>query len=433
MASTAVGGADGDTSVAYTDPELRPDLPCTDLHYLRAADPALDKRCSEIQINAAAMAVERIQRDDVAYVEEFRKLRVLVTGSAGYIGAALCMALKGLGSKVVGMDIRAGATVDIEADVADPVAVQAAVAGCDAVLHTAALHAPHAAHHSERRFMRTNVIGTQNILDAVAATGACLVHTSTTSLTITKRVKSLEAAGSLVWIDEMAQSPVPSSAENSHGPLDAPRNKYGRTKLSAERCCVAAAVEKNLPVIVLRISRCFPEDVLPSSASMETAALSTPNLKANELLGRRVALVDVLDGHLRALSRCRDSTVRGMVLTLSAPWPWSRAETPTTATDVLKFVHRERPELSKLYSELGWSLLPFGRVYDSSQAMKVLGWHPAVTFDTMLTVLLGASAAAASDTTVAAKGGEVSPVQQQQMSASSYKRNLDASDFKTGT
>ena len=54
-----------------------------------------------------------------------------------------------------------GGTVDVEADVADAAAVRSAAAGCDGVLHTAARHAPHAAHFHEREFVATNVTGTQ--------------------------------------------------------------------------------------------------------------------------------------------------------------------------------------------------------------------------------------------------------------------------------
>ena len=60
-----------------------------------------------------------------------------------------------------------------------------------------------------------------------------------------------------------------------------------------------AAAAAGLPCVIVRIARCFPEDALPDSVTPAAAALSTANLKANELLGRRVALVDVVTGHLK--------------------------------------------------------------------------------------------------------------------------------------
>ena len=374
------------------DPELRLDCSRMDLHSLRAGDPELDGFSAHIQSAAASAAVAWLKRDDAARVATLTGQRVLVTGSAGYLGATLCRTIAGLGAEAVGLDVVPGETVSVVADVADAEAVRGAMAGCDAVLHTAAMHAPHATHHHESEYIATNITGTQNILDTAACAkpgGIPVVHTSTTSLTITKRVKRCEQAGELVWLDETAQPPVPPSETDD--PLDAPRNKYGRSKLEAERRCVAAA-KAGLPCVVVRISRCFPEDVIPDSVTAAAAALTTPNLKANELLGRRLALVDVITGHLRALTRARDELVSGKVVTLSAPFPFTRAETPTTSTAFLSFLLERRPGLSDLYSRLGW-LLPkdLGRVYDSSLAVELLEWQPAVTFDILVAVLQGSA------------------------------------------
>ena len=91
-----------------------------------------------------------------------------------------------------------------------------------------ARHAPHAAHFHAREFVAANVTGTQNVLDAaVAAGGIPVVYSSTTSLTITNRVKSAEAAGHLVWLDETSQPPVP--ATDTDDPTDAPRQGWEDT------------------------------------------------------------------------------------------------------------------------------------------------------------------------------------------------------------
>lgn len=368
------------------DSELRLDRAPTDLHSLRAADPQLDAVAAHVQLSAAAGAVASLQREDSVQAGTLRRQRILVTGSAGYLGATLYVALGRLGADVVGLDVVAGGTVDIVADVVDADAVRAAMAGCDGVMHTAARHAPHATHYHKSEFIATNVTGTQHVLDAAVAVGGIpVVYTSTTSLTITDRVKRAEAAGALVWLDASAQPPVPASDEDD--PADAPRNKYGRSKLEGERRCVIAAAA-GLPVVIVRISRCFPEDVLADSDTAAAAALSTPNLKANELLGRRLALVDAVEGHLRALTRCRLPTVRGKVFTLSAPWPFPRADTPTEAAALLSYLQHERPQLGPLYAQLGWSLpADVGRVYDSSFAVEVLEWRPRVTFDRLLLAL----------------------------------------------
>jgi nucleoside-diphosphate-sugar epimerase len=372
------------------DPELQLDKARMDLHSLRGADAALDELSERIQHEAASAAVASLQRDDAAHAHALAGQRIMVTGSAGYLGATLCRALAGLGAEAVGLDVVAGETVSVVANVADAEAVRGAMEGCDGVLHTAAMHAPHAAHHHESEFIATNITGTQNVLDVAGGAGADgipVIHTSTTSLTISKRVKSSERAGEIVWLDATAQPPV--AATDTDDPVDAPRNKYGRSKLEGERRCVAAA-KAGLPCVIVRISRCFPEDVIPESVTADSAALSTPNLKANELLGRRVALVDIITGHLRALTRARTEPIKGKVVTLSAPFPFARVDTPTKTAAFADFLLQRRPGLADIYGSLGWSLpTDLGRVYDSSLAMELLQWQPLVDFDKLVEALQG--------------------------------------------
>eukprot|EP01044_Picomonas_judraskeda_P021368 COSAG03_NODE_5015_length_1364_cov_9.521739_1_plen_106_part_10 len=82
------------------DPELRLDCSRMDLHSLRAADPELDRFSAHIQSAAARAAVAWLQRDDAARVATLTGQRILVTGSAGYLGATLCRAIVGLGAEV---------------------------------------------------------------------------------------------------------------------------------------------------------------------------------------------------------------------------------------------------------------------------------------------------------------------------------------------
>jgi UDP-glucose 4-epimerase len=78
------------------------------------------------------------------------------------------------------------------------------------------------------------------------------------------------------------------------------------------------------------------------------------------------------------------------VLTLSAPFPFARADTPTESAAFLSFLLAQRPGLPDLYTKLGW-VLPddLGRVYDSSLAVELLEWRPHLTFDRLIAVLEG--------------------------------------------
>lgn len=111
---------------------------------------------------------------------------VLVTGGGGVVGGAVVRALLDRGDRVrsfargghpqlraLGVDVRRGDLADLEA-------VEAAVDGCDAVVHTAAK-----ADFSmdPRPFVATNVVGTANVIAACRRRGVSrLVHTSTPSV-----------------------------------------------------------------------------------------------------------------------------------------------------------------------------------------------------------------------------------------------------------
>ena len=151
---------------------------------------------------------------------------------------------------------------------------------------------------------------------------------------------------------------------------DPPRNKYGRTKREAERVCRA---QNDTSVLILRAPRFFCEDVLPTTTTQVKERMSLPQLMASELLGRRAALSDIITAHVKGLLLIEK--LNGKVLTLAAPWPWSREETPGVAAEVAQLA-RER------FSDYRWPLpKTITRVYDSTAARKELEWKPKWCFD----------------------------------------------------
>merc|ERR550525_1307980 len=107
--------------------------------------------------------------------------------------------------------------------------------------------------------------------------------------------------------------------------------------------------------------------------------MSLPNVKANELLGRRCALVDVVDAELRALARIRQ--LQGALLTLAGPWPLGRealggsdavlAPGRPTAFEAASLLRTTYPHAEQIFARHGWQLpSAITRIYDCSAAVR---------------------------------------------------------------
>jgi UDP-glucose 4-epimerase len=295
-------------------------------------------------------------------------VRILVTGSAGHLGEALVRTLRAAGAEVVGLDLLNSPHTDVVASVTDRGAVRAAVAGADAVLHTATLHKPHVGSHSREAFVETNVTGTLVLLEeAVAAGVGAFVFTSTTSAF--GRALAPGDGDPAAWITEDV--------------VPRPRNIYGVTKVAAEDICELVASDTGLPCVVLRTSRFFPEQDDDAGVRAEYA---DANVKVNELLYRRVDLADVVTAHRAALAAAPRLGFGRYVVSATTPFvPDDLAELRRDAPTV---VRRLFPDYPELYDGLGWRMFPrIDRVYVNDRARADLGWAPRYDFRSALDLL----------------------------------------------
>lgn len=131
---------------------------------------------------------------------------------------------------------------------------------------------------------------------------------------------------------------------------------------------------------MLRTGRFFPED------DDTHAVPSGPNLKANELLNRRLTVEDAAEAHVVALERATEFACETFVL--SAPPPFARDEARELARDARAVIARHFPDAEALYAEAGW-VLPerIERVYDPARAERLLGWRARTDFASVLDAL----------------------------------------------
>jgi len=296
-------------------------------------------------------------------------MRILLTGSSGWLGRFLAPMLREAGHEVVGLDVAPGAGTQIIGSVADRALIDRTFGGhgIEAVIHGGALHKPDIARYPRQAFIDVNMTGTLNLLEAAVAAGHDrFIVTSTTSLMISQAIRD-ESADHAVWIDE------------NLSPLE-PRNIYGVTKLAAERLCRLFHTDHGLAVAILRTSRFFPED---DDTHEEP---SGPNLKANEFLHRRLTVEDAARAHIVALDRAPEIGFGTFII--SAPTPFAKEEADELKRDAAAVVLRHFPEAAELYAQQGWTLpRSIGRVYDSRLAEDRLGFRCETGFAQVLEAL----------------------------------------------
>ena len=265
-------------------------------------------------------------------------MHVLVTGAAGLIGSGVAARLT-QGHDVTGLDLVAGERVQIVGDCIDVGDWRHRVGRVDAVVHIAALHAPHVGQRNETDFRRANVEATSRLLDfAVEAGASHFVLTSTTSL----YGHALEPKGQAVWVDEQLQPQ--------------PRDIYDETKLQAEE--LVASAGNALNVTSLRMSRCFRE---------------AADVMAYYRLYRGVDRRDVAEAHALALDRKGEPAI----YVISSTTPFRNEDRADLLVDAPSVIEHRCPGLINRLTRKGWEPpQSIDRVYDNSRAVAELGYSP---------------------------------------------------------
>jgi len=168
-------------------------------------------------------------------------MKLLITGGAGFIGSHMAENFSNKGWEVVVLDnFTTGKRENlshisqnlkiVEGDIRDTSIVNEAMAGCDAVIHLAALASVPASFKNPVETYEVNFMGTQNVLEAA------LQH---------KVKKVTFASSSAVYGDTEI---LPITEENPDNPL----SPYGLSKLLGEKLCRFYNTAFGLPVVIFR-------------------------------------------------------------------------------------------------------------------------------------------------------------------------------------
>lgn len=288
-------------------------------------------------------------------------MTILVTGSAGHLGEALMRVLRSRGREARGVDIKTSDFTDRVGSIVDREFVREAMAGVEAVLHTATLHKPHVATHTRQDFIDTNITGTLNLLEEALAAGASsFVFTSTTS----------------TFGDALRPPPEEPAAWITEDVVPVARNIYGATKIAAEDLCRLFHRNHSLSCQVLRTSRFFPED---DDEPARRTAYGRENLQVCELLYRRVDIADVVDAYLLAMDRAPGIGFDRFII--SATTPFLREDLDRLRSDPADALDLRVPGWRTVFDERGWRMLDdIERVYVNARARDRLGWRPRFDF-----------------------------------------------------
>ena len=215
---------------------------------------------------------------------------ILVTGAAGFVGAAVARALVADGHRVRAL-VRASSPRDnllgldaaiVTADLMDAAAVAAACVGADAVMHVAADYRLWA--RDPEDIVRNNVAQTTNVMRGALAAGA----------------------GRIVYTSSVATLGFTRSPADETDPLtpSGAIGAYKRSKVVAERRVEAMIRDEGLPaVIVMPSTPIGPRDVRPTPTGRIIVEAATGKIPAFVDTGLNLVHVDdVARGHVLALA-----------------------------------------------------------------------------------------------------------------------------------
>jgi len=285
-------------------------------------------------------------------------MKILLTGSSGFIGSALKRLLEEKGIEVIPFDIK-DSPLD---DVRNFSALQSKVLGIDGIVHLAAVSRVKIAYDNPLECINTNIGGTINVLESVR-----LIH-SDNNFPWVIFGSSREVYG------ESAILPVNESSTRKA------INVYGVSKLSGEELCKVYSENYGLKVRVLRFSnvytgkndhldRVIPKFILQSFNDEDLIINGT-----GEEIFDFTYIDDTIQGIWGGIQEIERNTHLFDDFNLATGVPISLKQLADTvlkktrSKSTVKFTKPRSYDVNKFYAS-------------PSKAIKILGFLPKVTFD----------------------------------------------------
>lgn len=296
-------------------------------------------------------------------------MRVLVTGSDGFIGSHLTEALVRAGHDVRAFTLYnsfgtrgwldrcasdvCGKFEIISGDVRDPFGVKESMKGCDAVMHLAALIGIPYSYQSPSSYVETNISGTLNVVQAARDLGLQrVIHTSTS-----------EVYGSARFVPITEEHPLQG------------QSPYSASKIGADHIAMSYFLSFGTPVTVVRPFNTYgprqsARAVIPTIISQ--IASGNRRVKIGALGPTRDFnfVGDTVAGFMAALN-C--DSVNGETINIGSSYEISIRDTAKLIAELMNAEvawvedeQRLRPKNSEV--ERLWA--------ENSKALQLMGWQP---------------------------------------------------------
>jgi dTDP-glucose 4,6-dehydratase len=299
--------------------------------------------------------------------------KIIVTGAGGFIGSHLVEALVNAGAEVTAMvHYNSGSLIGnldfldksirnnfrvVSGNIEDSDFMYRVIEGQDTVLHLAALIAIPYSYDAPRSYVRTNVEGTLNVLEAARRYDVCrVVHTSTS-----------EVYGTAL------KTPI-----GEDHPLQG-QSPYSASKIGADKLAESYYRSFQTPVVTLRPFNTFGprQSARAFIPTIISQALSCDEIRLGSLVPERdmTFVGDTVAGFMAAAITpgIEGATINlGTGETHSIGWFADRLlNLMRIAKPIVQEQQRMRPELSEVMK----------LVSDNSRARAEMKWSPGVTLD----------------------------------------------------